>query len=361
MSRPVFDAVAALIGERGPITFAEYMDLALYGPGGYYEHPPVGSRGDFVTSPHVHPVFGAFVADAVRQVWDRLERPDPCHLIEAGAGDGTLLRQMLEDLADLPVRAIAVERSAGARATLSTIDGVTVLDRMPADGAGIVVAHELLDNLAFRRVRGTEDGPREVRVTVAGDTLVEILTPIEDEPGEPSARAPIDPAHGEETLIPTGATSLVLQTLECPDPRALLAIDYGTEHGAGGAVHGYRHHRVVEDVLRDPGDTDITAGVDFGILRATATSAGHRAFPTISQREALRALGFEPWLLTQLERQGDLLNTGRGGAAVRAWGGRSRAVMLVDPAGLGRFRWFLAANTDIAEPPWLSDGRALTD
>ena len=68
-----------------------------------------------------------------------------------------------------PIRAIAVERSAGARAILSTIDGVTVLDRMPADGAGIVVAHELLDNLAFRRVRGTEDGPREVRVTVADD------------------------------------------------------------------------------------------------------------------------------------------------------------------------------------------------
>jgi hypothetical protein len=35
--------------------------------------------------------------------------------------------------------------------------------------------------------------------------------------------------------------------------------------------------------------------------------------------------------------------------------------MLIDPAGLGRFRWFLAANTDIAEPQWLSDGRALGD
>jgi SAM-dependent MidA family methyltransferase len=171
----------------------------------------------------------------------------------------------------------------------------------------------------------------------------------------------LDPAPDEETLIPTGAMSFVLQTLDYPDPRAVLAIDYGTEHGAGGAVHGYRHHRVVEDVLRDPGDTDITAGVDFGILRATATSAGHRAFPTISQRGALTALGFEPWLLTQLERQGDLLNTGRGSDAVRAWGGRSRAAMLIDPAGLGRFRWFLAANTDIAEPSWVTEARTLGD
>jgi NADH dehydrogenase [ubiquinone] 1 alpha subcomplex assembly factor 7 len=357
MSRPVFDAVAALIGERGPITFADYMDLALYGPGGYYEQPPVGPRGDFVTSPHVHPVFGTFVADAVRAIWDGLGRPDPFHLIEPGAGDGTLLRQLLDELDDLPVRAIAVERSSGAREILGTIDGVTVLEHLPADGAGVVVAHELLDNLAFRRVRGTEDGPREVRITLADGALAEVLTKVDDGPGM-SGSAADDPAPGEEALIPTGAVAFVLRALNSPDPRALLAIDYGTEHGAGGDVHGYRHHRVVDDLLGDPGETDITAGVDFGLLRVAVNAAGHRAFPTVSQREALTALGFEPWLLTQLERQGDLLNTGRGGDAVRTWGGRSRAVMLIDPAGLGRFRWFLATNVDIAEPPWLSDARA---
>jgi SAM-dependent MidA family methyltransferase len=105
-------------------------------------------------------------------------------------------------------------------------------------------------------------------------------------------------------------------------------------------------------VLAEPGKNDITAGVDFAAVALAAREAGATVFPTISQSEALRALGFEAWIAAQLERQRDLLGTGRGADAVRAWGGRSRASMLVDPAGLGRFRWFLAASPGLTSPEW---------
>ena len=58
MARTALEAVAEAIADHGPITFAEFMELRLYGPGGYYGRSPVGAAGDFVTSPHVHPVFG---------------------------------------------------------------------------------------------------------------------------------------------------------------------------------------------------------------------------------------------------------------------------------------------------------------
>ena len=63
------------------------------------------------------------------------------------------------------------------------------------------------------------------------------------------------------------------------------------------------------------------------------------------------------WLHTELERQQDLLNTGRGAEAVGAWGGRSRAAMLGDPAGLGRFRWFVVTTPSVPEPAWLRAAR----
>lgn len=217
-------------------------------------------------------------------------------------------------------------------------------------GVGVVLAHELLDNLPFRRFRGTDQGLREVRVSIEAGELVETLA-VPDPP--PWAEGEVLP--GRERIVPTGARDLIVQTLlrGGGSPRYLLAIDYGSETLEAGEVHGYRRHRVVEDVLADPGRTDITAGVPFADLRGHAAAQSLQAFRTVSQRAALAALGFEPWESATLERQADLLNTGRGAKAVRTWGGRSRAAMLVDPAGLGRFRWFLASTPGLPQPPWL--------
>jgi SAM-dependent MidA family methyltransferase len=337
--------IADEIRRLGPMRFDRYMELALYAPGGYYDEPPVGAgpATDFVTSPHVHPVFAQLVAEAIRGVHEAMGAPGAFELVEVGAGDGTLLRGVVPDIADLDAHIVAVERSPGARARLAAIDGITVLGSLPDPAVPtVVLAHELLDNLPFRRVRATPDGPREVHVAVEDDRFVETLVPVDDV-------QPID----AETIVPVGAAAFVLEALAGPAPRALLAIDYGTDTGAGGPAHGYASHRVVGNVLADPGGTDVTAGVDFGFLAEAARAGGLQPFPTVSQREALLALGFETWLRTELERQQDLLATGRGAEAVATWGARSRASLLADPAGLGRFRWFVVTTPGVPEPAWL--------
>ncbi len=348
-----FAAIADEIRRHGPMRFDRYMELALYGPGGFYERPRIGPgpSDDFVTSPHVHPVFGQMMAEAIRGLHEAVGGPDRFDLIEVGSGDGTLLRTSLPEIADLDPHVIAVERSAGARRALAEIDGVTMLDAMPTSSVpAIVLAHELLDNLPFRRIRRTDQGLLDVCVGLDGDLLVELLEPVND----PALRE-LAPDAGGEAIVPVGAASFVLDALAGSTPRAMLAIDYGSDAGAGGPAHGYAANRLVEDLLAAPGANDITAGVDFGFLAASIRAGGHVAFPTVSQRRALVALGFDAWLFTQLERQRDQLNTGRGGAAVGTWGGRSRAAMLVDPAGLGRFRWFVAGTRGVAEPDWLRE------
>src|SRR3990172_12872436 len=96
MNTQVEDEVRRAIEARGPISFAEFMEIALYGPGGFYERPPIGERGHFVTSPHVHPVFAELLANALESFWEALERPAPFRLLEAGAGGGTLASRILE-------------------------------------------------------------------------------------------------------------------------------------------------------------------------------------------------------------------------------------------------------------------------
>jgi len=360
----VASTIAEEIGRLGPMRFDRYMELALYAPGGYYDAPPIGAgpTGDFVTSPHVHPVFGQLVAEAIRGLLTTMGSGDGAdagaksELMEVGAGDGTLMRSMLPELDGLDLRVTAVERSPGARAALADIDGlVAVRESMPVISSPVVVlAHELADNLPFRRLHATPEGVVEVHVGLGDDGLAESLEPIaEDLP------SPRELEAGDEAIIPTGAASFMIEALTGAQPRALLVIDYGTDRGAGGPAHGYAAHRVVEDLLVAPGETDITAGVDFGFLAEAARAGGLQAFPTVSQHDALMALGLEGWMLTELERQQDLLRTGRGADAVRAWGGRSRATMLADPAGLGRFRWFVVTTPGVAEPAWLRAAREL--
>ena len=338
MSDQVAEAIREVIRAGGPVTFAEFMELALYGPGGFYERPPVGVEGDFVTSPHVHPVFGSLVAKALRSLYAGLGRPEPFRIAEVGAGEGTLAEQLLRELDDLDVDYTAAEVSPGAREALAAIEGVHVTTEL-SDRPHVVVAQELLDNLPFRRVRGD----REIRVGLQGDRLVEVEAPWDDEP------APSD----VETLVPVGAFAFVDRLADVLTRGYALLIDYGGVGTTGGEIHGYRGHRVVEDVLADPGASDITAGVDFALVAHRAEGRGLVAWPSVTQHDALLALGFEEWLRNELDRQTSQLDAREGLEAVRTWSGRSQATLLVDPTALGRLRWLVLATPDMPRPDWL--------
>jgi SAM-dependent MidA family methyltransferase len=333
------DAIRARIKAEGPIGFDVFMDLALYGPGGFYERPPVGADRDFVTSPHVHPAFGRFLARAVEPLRDAIAPGDGVRLTEVGAGDGTLARQLLEAMP--AIRYTAVDVSIGARAALEAIDGIEVTDRLqrPVD---VVLAHELLDNLPFRIVR--DDA--EVTVDARGDALVETTRPL-----DPTLDELVDGHRSDgDVVVPTGALSFIDRVATMLDRGYALFIDYGGD--ASGPVHGYTRHQPVEDVLGAPGAVDITAGVDFGWIADAARTNGLQAFPLVNQADVLLALGFESWLRDELATQHEQLARGAGIDAVRTWSMRSRATMLVDPAALGRMRWLLIATQDLPAPPW---------
>ena len=339
MSHQVANAIRAAIGDHGPITFAEFMELALYGPGGYYEHPPVGDPGDFVTSPHVHPVFGSLLAIAIHSMHRTLGSPAPLRIVEAGAGDGTLAVQVLAGLDDLDVDYTAVEVSHGARDALDAVGGLRVAEDVAGE-PHVLIANELLDNLPFRRVRGD----KEVRVDVDnGGRFVESETSWDGAPG---------PA-GQETIDHTGALAFIDRLASVLTRGYAVLIDYGDAGSASDGVHGYRDHKVIEDVISDPGSVDITAGIDFSAISRRAEERGLLAYPTVSQHDALRSLGLDDWLRDERDRQVAMLDAHEGLEAVRTWGGRSRATLLVDPAALGRLRWLVLASKDLPAPDWL--------
>jgi SAM-dependent MidA family methyltransferase len=261
-------------------------------------------------------------------------------VVEAGAGTGVLARQVLETLGE-PLRRItryvAVERSAAARDAMRAagIEIAATLGEVGGGAVGCVIANELLDNLPFHRAKATEEGVVELFVSLDRDRFVlEEEAPSSEEVMRlaPSLRV------GEEGVVNLEALQFLDQAAGLFDRGYIWLVDYGwpsVEHGA--LVHGYRDHRVEEDVLANPGSRDITAGVDFDALVRHARSRGLNVWGPVTQREALMALGYEEWERTALASQGQSLSERRGIDAIRTFSERGRARMLVDPSGPGGF------------------------
>jgi NADH dehydrogenase [ubiquinone] 1 alpha subcomplex assembly factor 7 len=339
------------IEANGPISFARYMELALYAPGGFYDEPPVGAEAHFVTSPHVHDVFSELIAAALRDTWNELGRPSPFRVVEVGAGDGTLARGLLHALSGVPVAYEAVERSAGARRALRDIPGISVHEELADVEAvrdGVVLANELLDNLPFRRVRGREDGPVEVCVGLDGDRLTEVERPCELE----DLAGWSVPLPGGESLVAADVLRFVDELSRALERGVAVLIDYATAEAESPWVHGYRAHRLVDDVLTNPGASDITAGVDFRAVMERARARGFEVVMLEPQRDVLMSLGLDRWMREALDRQGELVRHRAGIEAVRAMSGRSRATLLVDPAGLGTLQWLVLSAGGTSASAW---------
>lgn len=355
MSEGVSERIRREIEDHGPIGFDRFMQLALYGPGGFFEQPPIGAEGHFVTAPHVHPfVFSHCLRGALLEAWAALGEPDPFALVEVGAGDGTLASALLAAFEELgrPTPAYtAVEISSGARARLAQL-GVRATTRLtdvePLEG--VIFANELLDNLPFALARGGDLGPIEIRVGLEGGRLVEVEVPWDR--ALPAGIELAIPA-GRRTCVPVGAFALLDDLVATLRRGYAVLIDYGTVVGATGGARGYRRHRATDDVLSAPGTADITGGVDLAMLETHATNLGLEVLGVVSQSRALEELGFARWSSTMREMQAKLTGEGRTAEAARVWQARSRASLLVDPGHLGSFWWLVLATSGLPRPAWL--------
>jgi SAM-dependent MidA family methyltransferase len=225
----------------------------------------------------------------------------------------------------------------------------TALDDLPAlEVTGLVLANELLDNLPFRLARGGSEGTVEVLIDADGDRLVEVERVWEDGP---------ELGSGDETAVPVAALPLLDDLAVKLHRGYILLIDYGVADGPTGGVRGYREH-TEHDVLRDPGGSDVTAGVDLSRITERAAQRGMTAMTPVRQAAALGALGYDRWAAAMRERQAALRRGGRDADAVRVWQTRSRASLLVDPAQLGSLWWLVLATPGLPRPGWLQQALA---
>lgn len=352
------------------------MDACLYGPKGFYVGGGrAGRRADFLTSPEVGDLFGAVVARAVDAEWQRCGRPDPWMVVEAAAGSGALAAAVLaaSPRCAAALRYVAVEVSAPLRAQLSLrlpveaptfvlgpgshppTDSdeedapapppgrgplVTILAELPSQPfTGMIVANELLDNLAFDLLEWRDRVWWEVRVGEAQGGPVEVLVIAPEDTTDEATRLVPKPVDGGRIALQRAARRWLSSALGLVRRGRVVCVDYCAPTTASLAsrpqhewLRTYRAQGRGADPLHNPGGQDITCEVVIDQLERVSPPDFDRA-----QADWLTVNGVDE-LVAAARRIWDAGASRPDLAALAARSRVTEAAALRDPAGFGSFR-----------------------
>jgi SAM-dependent MidA family methyltransferase len=315
------------IKEEGPITFETFMEMALYEPGlGYYasERTEIGKAGDFYTSPHLHPVFGAMIGRQIEEMWEVMKKPSAFSVLEIGAGAGYLCKDILYYLGKRsfsPVAYIIVEpnpfmRYKQERLLEGFLDKVKWISSLKEAGTikGCVLSNELLDAFPVHVIE-MEDELREIYVALDNETFIEIKRDL-------STHAIADYMNEFSIELPEGYRTEInlrikdwLTSVDRVLPEGfIMTIDYGypawdyySEDRNRGTLLCYHKHQLVEDPYQNIGEQDITAHVNFSSVKKWGKDLGLKTLGFCQQGAFLIALGIDEIIKELYENSPDYL------------------------------------------------------
>ena len=309
--------------QQGFLSFAQFMEAALYEPGlGYYSAglPKFGAQGDFVTAPELGRLFASCLAQQTQAVSRQLT--GPWDVLELGAGSGQLAADFLSACTPehAPQRYRILERSADLRAEQQRRiarcvpdwqDRVEWLDAPPAqDWQGVLLANEVLDALAVEAFAVRPDGLMQRGVHITADALNWTERPapkaLQDALAQRQKRLPAPLAVGYESELCLSLSPWLASVTDTLQHGMALFIDYGyprasyyhPQRSAGTLVAHYQH-RAHFDPFFWPGLQDLTAFVDFTALAEAADDTGLEVAGYCSQAWFLMACGIDQRLQEQ--------------------------------------------------------------
>ena len=352
LDTPCSRVLAERIQRNGPITFAEWMNTCLYHPQhGYYRRGrrSVGRDGDFLTSPEIHPLFGAAIGHVAAELWRNSSAPKAFRVAEVGPGTGALAEALLRHL-----HATAPDLASATRYTLVEPDpnaATQQCDRLRSIDPSLdvhrltncvaltadqhlVLANELLDALPVHRLVHRDGRWQELFVNFAPERG---FYDVPAELSDPTLLDPlrdIEPADGQTVEVSPARSEMVSALANAvADGGLLLLFDYGYPRQRlyapwrrDGTLMTFRNHVPGDNPYERPGETDLTVHIDIDQAREAAQDAGLTPLPALNQAEWLHNLGAA--VLPAVADSNSDTN--------RYLSARRAAETLTEPAGLGR-------------------------
>jgi len=296
---PLEEILIRQITRLGPISIADYMAQCLLHPhhGYYTTRDPLGAQGDFTTAPEISQMFGEMLALSLVQEWRAQGHPDFI-LAELGPGRGTLMSDILRVIAQFPDMAGTAEIwLVEASPTLRKVQADTIthprlhwadrIEDLP-EAALFLVANEFFDALPIRQFVAAGGQWHERMVRVDEDRLgYAHVAGLPAGLGTDGSPAPADGAMLEIAPAAPAIAAEIARRIAAHGGAALIT-DYGHWGEHGDTLQSLRDHEKV-DPLAFPGESDLTAHVDFRTLAEAATGVARSGL--IPQGVFLERLG----------------------------------------------------------------------
>jgi SAM-dependent MidA family methyltransferase len=302
VSTPQPSALVLLLRDRirreGPISFASFMEEALYHPEhGYYSSGrcAIGRRGDYFTSASVGPLFGKLMAGQFVEIWEKLERPDDFVIVEQGAHHGEFATDVLEALRETrpdffaalryrivePFPILRKRQEAVLRGFAQKTEWSASIEEM-APFCGVHFSNELLDALPVHLLVADHGEWRERLVERTSDGFAFTEKPVTN-PRLRARLAKISPMPDERYETEINLAALDWMTDLAPKLRRGISLiaDYGLTRFSfyapgrtSGTLQSYAEHRVLRSPLEEVGTSDLTTHVEWTSLAERAEETG---------------------------------------------------------------------------------------
>ena len=319
MSFSLSEIVQDRIRNEGPISFHDFMEMALYYPEiGYYtsSNKKFGKEGDYFTAPFFTNVYGSVIAKQLEEMW-LLTGQKEFAIVEYGAGTGELCADILKQLrhnkqfykklnyyiieksgslCEQQKKLLTVLDDNGEKISwLNSIDDISPL-------TGCILANEVLDNFSVHKVIMKENELMEVFVD-HGDEFTEVLKPAPNSLKEYFKALNVELPKDFCAEVNLQAIDWLKKISTSLAKGFVITIDYGfpsselyQPYRSLGTIICYYKHAVSDRPFSNIGQQDITAHVNFSALDLWGSRNGLMNCGFTTQSQFLAGLGLTEYL-----------------------------------------------------------------
>ena len=304
------------IKQQGPISFHDFMEMALYYPGlGFYtsEKEKIGKAGDYYTSSNLSAAFGELLGRQIEQMWHIFGENEEKEftVVEMGAGIGLLSGDVLSYLKKnnelfRKLNYCIIEKSLSLRKEqekrlktekIKWYDSINELKGME----GCIFSNELPDAFPVHIVE-MENELMEVFVGYEKN-FIEILKPASTQLRDYFKELDVTLPFGYRTEINLDAIKWIREISSALGKGFVITIDYGypsnelyQEYRNLGTLMCYHNHSVNESPFEHIGEQDMTSHVNFSALDHWGRKFGLELSGFTDQAHFLMGLGIDEYL-----------------------------------------------------------------